>query len=76
MILIKKDGKYIFPFAVPGGELDWATGAKLLRRSLNLSTKEFGALCGVSHRSVENWEQGRKPSLSAVICMWHNWGEK
>ena len=31
-----------------------------LRRSLNLNTTEFGALVGVSGRTIEDYEQGRR----------------
>lgn len=41
-----------------------------LRRALGLNTTEFGALVGVSGRSVEDWEQGRrKPSGPARKMM-------
>jgi len=31
-----------------------------LRRALGLNASDFGALVGVSGRSVEDWEQGRR----------------
>ena len=36
-----------------------------LRRSRNETCKEFGALLGVSDRTVQGWEQGRKISETA-----------
>ena len=43
---------------------------KKLRKSLKLKTKDFGELIGVSHRTVEHWEQGlRNPSKSAKLLM-------
>lgn len=40
---------------------------RAIRRRLDLNTKEFGALLGVSGRTVENWEMGRnKPTGPAV----------
>jgi putative transcriptional regulator len=45
-------------------------GIKEARRKTGLNTKEFGALLGVSGRTVENWEQGhRNPSGPAVKMM-------
>ncbi len=36
---------------------------KKLRKRLMMNTREFGEACGVSSRTVEDWEQGRrKPS--------------
>jgi DNA-binding transcriptional regulator YiaG len=41
-----------------------------LRLARNLNTKQFGELVGVSARTVEDWEQGRrKPSGSAMILL-------
>jgi len=43
---------------------------KQLRKALKLNTAKFGALVGVSGRTVESWEQGlRRPSRSAVILL-------
>lgn len=41
-----------------------------LRRNLGLNTAEFGALVGVSGRTCEDWEQGRRrPSIPAQKIM-------
>lgn len=34
-----------------------------------MNTQEFGALLGVSARTVEGWEQGRKPSRLASLII-------
>jgi len=40
------------------------------RKQMKLKTAEFGKLIGVSGRTVENWEQGRrKPSKSALMLI-------
>ena len=41
-----------------------------LRRSLGLNASDFGTLVGVSGRTIEDWEQGRrKPSGPARKIM-------
>ena len=41
-----------------------------IRTNLNLSQSEFASLMGVSVRTVQEWEQGRrKPSGSAVALL-------
>jgi len=41
-----------------------------LRRNLGLNTADFGALVGVSGRTCEDWEQGRRtPSVPAQKIM-------
>lgn len=43
---------------------------RALRKRLGLNCAGFGALIGVSGRTVEDWEQGRKkPSKPAVLLM-------
>lgn len=43
---------------------------KKIRKSLGLNTAKFGARFGVSGRTVEDWEQGRRnPSGSALILL-------
>jgi putative transcriptional regulator len=43
---------------------------KNLRKKLDMNTKQFGMQCGVSPRTVEDWEQGRRrPSLAAQKLM-------
>lgn len=49
-----------------GVPMDYADGIRAIRRQCALSTTEFGALCGVSRRTVEGWEQGRMPSAAAL----------
>lgn len=39
---------------------------KEFRKKLKLNTKDFGDLIGVSARTVEGWEQGKKPSGTAI----------
>lgn len=43
---------------------------RALRRRLGLNCANFGALIGVSGRTVEDWEQGRRtPSGPAIMLM-------
>jgi putative transcriptional regulator len=43
---------------------------KTRRRELDLSRAELAALCGVSPRTVESWEQGlKRPSGPSVILL-------
>ncbi|UCH71747.1 MAG: helix-turn-helix transcriptional regulator [Thermoplasmatales archaeon] len=49
--------------------LDYADGIRRLRKLKKISTKKLGEICGVSHRTVEGWEQGRLPSKSALFLM-------
>lgn len=40
------------------------------RKRTGLNAREFGSLIGVSGRTVENWEQGRRnPSKSALLLI-------
>jgi DNA-binding transcriptional regulator YiaG len=39
---------------------------KRVRRDLGLSQKEFADLVGVSERSVQHWESGKKPQPKAL----------
>lgn len=49
---------------------DLALDVAEVRKKLELSRDDFGRLMGVSKRTVENWEQGRRsPSGPAVILM-------
>lgn len=46
------------------------TQIRALRKRLGLNCADFGELVGVSGRTVEDWEQGRRvPSKPAVILM-------
>ena len=43
---------------------------RALRKRLELNCAQFGAMVGVSGRTVEDWEQGRRtPSGPAVMMM-------
>lgn len=39
------------------------------RKTLGLNTSDFGALLGVSGRTVENWEQGRRSPGAPVMLL-------
>ncbi len=50
--------------------MDYAEGVRAIRRNLALSTKALGAMCGVSHRTVESWEYSvGVPSAAALNVM-------
>jgi DNA-binding transcriptional regulator YiaG len=54
----------------PEGKLmKYPKGIKLLRKRLRLSTTALGAICGVSHRTVEGWEAGQIPPAFALNAM-------
>ncbi len=40
--------------------LEEPSPAKTIRRKLNLSQSAFASLMGVSHRTIQDWEQGRR----------------
>ena len=43
---------------------------KAYRQAHGLSTRALGKICGVSHRTVEDWEQGRRsPNRSAQMLL-------
>ena len=52
-----------------GDVMDYAPGIKLFRKKLGLTTIQLGQKCGVSGRTIENWEQGRMPSVAALNAM-------
>ena len=52
-----------------GQPMDYAEGIKTLRSVKSLSTTELGALCNVSRRTVEGWEQGRPVDAAALNVM-------
>jgi hypothetical protein len=52
-----------------GEVMDYAEGIRTIRRNLALSTKALGAMCNVSHRTVESWEYGSVPSAAALNVM-------
>jgi len=54
----------------PEGKLmKYDKGIKLIRRRLRLSTRDLGAICGSSHRTVEKWEGGQVPPAFALNAM-------
>ena len=42
-----------------------------LRKMLGISRREFAALAGVSHRTVEFWEKSDKPITGPIVFMYH-----
>lgn len=42
---------------------------KLIRKESGLNTTDFGAKIGVSGRTVEDWEQGRRNPSSPALLM-------
>lgn len=52
------------------GHEDYASLIREIRKRMGLNAREFGSLIGVSGRTVENWEQGRRnPSKSALLLI-------
>ena len=52
------------------GHEDYASLIRETRKRMRLNAREFGSLIGVSGRTVENWEQGRRnPSKSALLLI-------
>lgn len=43
-----------------GEPMDYVPGIAVVRRQLGLSVADVAAAVGVSPRTVENWEQGRR----------------
>lgn len=58
-------------FAGPDGTaLGAREGLRRARRALGLTARELGPLLGVSGRTVEGWEQGRRvPPRSALLLL-------
>jgi DNA-binding transcriptional regulator YiaG len=52
-----------------GDVMDYALGIKAVRGKLNLTTEQLAAICNVSRRTVEGWEQGRMPETAALNVM-------
>ena len=49
---------------------DYKSYIKSARKRLGINTKDFGEKIGVSGRTVEAWEQGRRnPNKSALILI-------
>ncbi len=52
------------------GHEDYASLIREIRKRMGLNTREFGVLIGVSGRTIEGWEQGRRsPSKSALLLI-------
>ena len=53
-----------------GVQEDYASLVRKARKRTGLNTTEFGALVGVSGRTIEGWEQGRrKPGKPALLLI-------
>lgn len=49
---------------------DYSSLIRDVRKRMGLNTREFGVLIGVSGRTIEGWEQGRRsPSKSALLLI-------
>ena len=46
---------------------------KAVRYKYGLKTKDLAEICGVSVRSVENWEQGRRSMSKPAIMLLKSW---
>ena len=51
--------------------MDYAPALKQLRKEKDWSTADLAEKLGVSPRTVENWEQGRMPSKTALLLLSH-----
>lgn len=52
------------------GHEDYSSLIRETRKRMRLNAREFGSLIGVSGRTVENWEQGRrKPGKPALLLI-------
>ena len=50
-----------------GKMMDYGAGVKLLRQKLGgITARALAGLCGVSERTVNGWEQGRKQPSGAA----------
>ena len=53
-----------------GQIMDYGPGVKSIRKKLGLNTMYFGSLIGVSGRTVEGWEQGKRmPGKPELMLM-------
>ena len=52
-----------------GSVLPYAKGIRMIRKRLRLSTSDLGAMCGVSARTIEQWEYKRLPHAAALNVM-------
>lgn len=48
---------------------DYASLVRNARKRMELNTTNFGALIGVSGRTVEDWEQGRRTPSKPVLLL-------
>lgn len=46
--------------ARPAVKVDWSVRLVAMREQMGLTQREFAALVGVSSKTLENWEQGRR----------------
>jgi len=63
---------YVIPVILDdaGQVMDYGPGIQMIRKKLGLNTAGFGALIGVSGRTVEGWEQGaRMPGKPELMLM-------
>lgn len=65
------------PVIIIDGELqNYAPGLQKCRQALGLNCEELGEKLGVSGRTVENWEQGRRmistPALKLLANLFKN----
>lgn len=60
-------------FVIDDNAVDYDQGIRAVRSKYGLNTKELGEICGVSSRTVEDWEQIRripsKPSM-LLLAVW------
>lgn len=60
---------------IDGAVADYAPALRQIRKFADLNTTDFGAVLGVSGRTVEGWEQGRMPDVRALYAL-KKWVEK
>lgn len=46
--------------------MDYGPGIKAARATLGLTAAQLAETCGVSERTMNGWEQGRRPSTAAL----------
>jgi len=49
--------------------LDYAEGLQMIRHERKWSVADLASLLGVSARTVEGWEQGRMPTIPALMLL-------
>jgi putative transcriptional regulator len=53
-----------------GARIYWAPRVLAMRKTMGLSQRVFSKLVGVSVKTLQNWEQGRRqPSGPAVVLL-------